>query len=84
MVFLILTRKGFDDILERVDTRRDAVWVHAGVLSQQEIADLRSAGWDLTDFIKPSSDLISDTETIREHHPAQVIWVECPDPSNQA
>ena len=78
MVVLILTRLGFDDMRSRVEAARDAVWVNAGVLSPTELAELRAAGWNLTDFVHrlDAANLASDIETVREHHPNQIIWVE--------
>src|SRR5688572_8044414 len=78
MVLLILTRPGFDDAVSRIDARRDAVWINAGILSDAEVRDLRAAGWDLTTFAHPLdlTDLESDLDTIREHHPGRVVWAE--------
>jgi hypothetical protein len=78
MVFLILTRPGFDDVRSQIDATRDAVWVNADVLSPVEVADLRAAGLDLTTFSNPLdlADLASDIGTIREHQPGRVVWVE--------
>ena len=78
MVILILTRSGFDDIRPRIDVGGDAVWVNAGVLSQSEVAALRASGLSLTVFSRPldATDLGSNIDTIREHHPKQIVWVE--------
>jgi hypothetical protein len=76
MVFVVLTRSGFDDIESRVIPDRDAIWVNAGVLSDSELARLRSSGWDLTTWTNPLDPkfLVSEIETVRLHHPDQVIW----------
>jgi hypothetical protein len=78
MVFLILTRAGFDAVRSRVEVGRDAVWFNAGVISQAEVSQLRSSGLDVTTFADALDvdDLSSDVATIAEHHPSQVIWVE--------
>jgi hypothetical protein len=78
MVFFVLTRSGFDDVRPRIDLARDAVWINASVLSQSEVDELRVGGWNLTTFTNLSdlNDLASDIETIREHHPNEVVWAE--------
>lgn len=78
MIFLILTRSGFDGIRLRIEVSGDAVWLNAGVLGEAEVATLRSGGWNVTTFRDPLSphDLDSDIETVRQHHPGQIIWVE--------
>jgi len=48
MVFLTLSRDGFEALRPRIDRERDAVWVNAGVLSDAEVAELRRAGMNLT------------------------------------
>jgi hypothetical protein len=78
MVFVILTRFGFDEIEPRVTVGGDAVWVNAGILSESEVSRLRGLGWDLTTWTNPldPNNLASDIETVRLHHPGQVIWAE--------
>lgn len=58
-----------------------ALWVTAGVLSDDELAALRSAGVDVSDFNytieKNEYDAIAGAvETIKEHHPSETVWVE--------
>ena len=78
MVFVILTRSGFGEIESRVLVGHDAVWVNAGVLSRSEVAGLRDRGWDLTAWTGAVEmrDLTPALDTVRLHHPGQVIWVE--------
>ena len=78
MVFLVLTRPGFDDLRPRVVAGRDAVWVNRGVLSPGEVIALRASGWDLTTFADPLAPaaLPAAVETLRGHHPDHVVWVE--------
>ncbi len=78
MVALVLTRSGFDDMRPRIDARRDAIWVGAGVLSAAEVAELRRSGINLTVFSHPLDPerLDSDIGTVVEHHPGEVLWVE--------
>ena len=78
MVFVVLTRFGLDEIEPCVVVGRDAVWVNAGVLSEAEVSRLRGLGWDLTTWTNPlnPSDFASDIDTVRLHHPNQVIWAE--------
>lgn len=78
MVFLVLTRSGFESIRSRFDPHADAVWFNAGVLPSTELAELQDRGWNVSWFTSPlnQSDLGSDIATIEEHHPNQVVWVE--------
>ena len=78
MVFLILSRGGFEALRPCIDRERDAVWVNAGVLSDAEVGELRRAGMELTVFANPLdvSELAPDVATVVEHHPGEVVWVE--------
>jgi hypothetical protein len=78
MVFVILTRNGLDDVASHIVVDRDAVWVSAGVLSESEVSRLRANGWKLTTWTNPfgPNDLARNIETVRLHHPEQVIWTE--------
>ncbi len=76
MVFMILTRQGFDELFPRLTKDRDAMWVNAGVLSESEVRELREAGWNLTIWTNPSTDLTTEIDTVQLHHPNQVVWME--------
>jgi hypothetical protein len=76
MVFMILTRSGFDELFPRLVKDRDAVWVNAGVLAESEVGELREAGWNLTKWTNPSIDLATEIGTVQLHHPHQVVWME--------
>ena len=76
MVFMVLTRSGFDDVFPRLIKDRDAIWVNAGVLSESEVAELREAGWNLTKWTNRLTDLTAQIDTVQLHHPGQVVWTE--------
>ena len=81
MVFLAITRQGYESYCTLGGITAGALWVAAGVLSSEELATLRAAGGDVSDFnyaIEPhESDVISGAvETIKEHHPGESVWVE--------
>ncbi len=76
MVFMILTRSGFDQVFPRLVKNRDALWVNAGVLSEAEVAELREAGWNLSKWTNPLTDLTTEIGTVQLHHPDQVVWAE--------
>ena len=78
MVFLILTRSGFDALCPRMNMDIDSLWLNAGVLSADEIHEWREAGWDLTTFSSrlDVADPCAVIHILREHHPDEVIWVE--------
>ena len=81
MVFLAITRQGYESYSTLGGITAGALWVAAGVLSGEEIATLRASGGDVSDFnytIEPhESEVISGAvETIKEHHPGEPVWVE--------
>lgn len=81
MVFLALTRKGFEELTARFGQPPSPLWVNAEVLSESELIRLRKQGWDVTDFTYPiAADKRSEIEdavnTITEHHPGHTVWVE--------
>jgi hypothetical protein len=76
MVFMILTRAAFDELFPWLLKGRDAVWVNAGVLSEPEVAELRGAGWNLTEWSNYLTDLTTEIGTVQLHHPDQVVWAE--------
>jgi hypothetical protein len=76
MVFMVLTRSGFDEVFPRLVKERDALWVNAGVLSESEVIELREAGWNLTKWSNPLTDLTTEIDTVQLHHPGQVVWTE--------
>jgi hypothetical protein len=81
MVFLALTRKGYDSHQYLEGKEGNALWLSAGILSKTELAVLRESGANVTDFnyaIEPSDkETIScAVDTIKEHHPHETIWVE--------
>lgn len=81
MVYLILTRRGYEEVLRELQRVPSPVWVNQGVLSAEELASVRAAGTAITDFtrfITPSSASAIEeaAATVREHHPNECIWVE--------
>jgi hypothetical protein len=81
MVFLALTRSGYEELCPQLTRAPSPLWVSAGVLSEQEIAALRSEGVEVTNF----SHVIDTTDrdaveaaiaSLREHHPSERLWVE--------
>ncbi len=76
MVFMVLTRSGFDEVFPRLVKERDALWVNAGVLSDTEVSRLREDSWNLTKWTNPHTDLTTEIDTVQLHHPDQVVWLE--------
>jgi hypothetical protein len=81
MIFLILTRLGYDQLMERSKAVPLAIWVNSGVLSEGELLRLRDSGVEVTDFVRsidagnPSA-VEGAVATVQEHHVGQTIWVE--------
>ena len=81
MVYLVLSRRGYDQLVASGGLPSSPLWVSGGVLSADELSDLRSRGFDITDFhgqIDPANpeEVDEAVDTIRQHHPGQVVWVE--------
>jgi hypothetical protein len=80
MVFLAITRAGFEAHVA-LGSSAGPLWVSAEVLSESELAALRKSGVEVSDFnykIEPHENevIAGAVETIKEHHPRQVVWVE--------
>ena len=80
MVYLVLTRAGFDEVRSRLQPA-DVVWTGRSVLSPKEIDALRGQGVDLTVFshemdATDSSAAAGWTLAVAQRHPGQPIWVE--------
>jgi hypothetical protein len=81
MVFLAITRHGYESYQALGGVSTEALWVAAGVLTSDELATLRLAGGDVTDFnytieLQDSQAISGAVETIKEHHPGEPVWVE--------
>lgn len=81
LVLFALTKQGSVEIFDLALGRRTVIWINHGILDASELALLRDEGFDLTDFtswIDPSDDVSiqSAVDTIREHHPGHVLYVE--------
>ena len=83
MVFFVLTRWGYDELVSLLGRTPSPLWVNAGVLSQEEIKLMSDAGIEVSEFSHSiaSDDICKVTEaidTIKQHHPTHSIWVENP------
>ena len=81
MVFVALTRVGFDGLVSLLGCVPSPLWVNANVLSAQEIANFRSEGVEVTNFtyfipVEDENAIASAVATVAEHYPHKTIWVE--------
>jgi hypothetical protein len=81
LVLFALTKQGLAEIIESATSRDAALWVNDGLLAPRDLARLRAEGFELTNFtrwIDPAdqADIASAVETIKEHHPGQVLYIE--------
>ena len=82
MVYIVLTADGLNELLQSLP-KACAFWLQADLASDDRIAQLRAAGWNVTRWTKPidfadRQQLAYQLATIREHHPGQMIWMEQP------
>jgi hypothetical protein len=79
VVFLATTRRGYESF---TTLNADAdLWIAGGILTAEELKQLRARGFKIADFTHQISsnepDEIADAvSSIREHHPGESIWVE--------
>ena len=76
MTHFVLTRKCYEQLKASFGNFPFAFWVNDGVLSASELAELRAAGFSVTNFttvIDPncSTEVASAVVTIQQHHPNQ-------------
>ncbi|MBO9678935.1 MAG: hypothetical protein J7556_11895 [Acidovorax sp.] len=82
MVYFVLTRRGYERLVDALLCVPSPLWVNQGVLSPEELAGLRAIGISVTDFthaIDPAdcAQVADATHTVCDHHPGQLVWVEC-------
>ena len=81
MIFFILTKAAFKEIETMLHSTKSPVWVSGGVLTEEELLNLRSNGMEITSFsykIDPfdREKVFDAVFVIEEHHPGERIWVE--------
>jgi hypothetical protein len=80
MVYLVLTRPGYEKLISQLQRIPSPLWVNKDVLAPAELEAVR-AQVELSDFvyyITPNN--IQEVEkaayTVKEHHPNETVWVE--------
>jgi hypothetical protein len=81
MVFLALTKGGYEELLKLTGTAPTPLWVGDGVITYAEMGALHAKGVEVSNFnqaISPydSAAIESALETINQHHPGEAVWVE--------
>lgn len=81
MVYLILTRRAFEQLPRTNGLPPSPLWLNAGILSAKEIDELRRHGLDVSSFsrsinIDDLAAIQGASATVRQHHPNDVVWVE--------
>ena len=82
MVFLVLTRAGYEDVKGHLRTAAGTIlWINQDIASPNELSDLRATGVSVTNFtrllgIDDEAAVNEALFTIKDHHPNNRIWVE--------
>jgi hypothetical protein len=81
MIHFVHSRQSYDQLVTSAFWPPSALWVSHGVLERSELADIRAGGIAVTDLnraVDPNNAtaLAGVIDTIREHHPCQVVWVD--------
>jgi phosphatidate phosphatase APP1 len=88
MVFLVLTRDGLEQLKARLGGVPSPVWISHGLLSDAEIAELRSSGVQVG-MLAGSVDTGSSyaiqgaVRSIQKQHPGSRVWVEHLSPAEE-
>lgn len=80
-VYLAIERAAALEAVKLAQKESSAVWVGVDAFSEEEIKGFRLDGVNLTTFVfplskRPTEELSSVLDTIREHHPGETIWVQ--------
>ena len=83
MVFYVLTTTGYQDLVAELGRNPSPVWLNEGVLSNAQIAELRSSGHKVTVFSGQRSPddfqaITKNVFIIQEHHDGESVWVQFP------
>ncbi|RZJ27883.1 MAG: hypothetical protein EON85_10265 [Brevundimonas sp.] len=81
MIYFVHSRQSFDQLVASTAWPPSALWVSLGVLERAELEALRISGIAVTDLNKAidpndATALADVIDTIREHHPGQVLWLD--------
>ena len=80
-VHLVITRLGFERLARSAGVPPTPLWVNAGVLTSEELDELRLKGLDVSIFNRPidpqdAAAIAVAAATVRQHHPHDIVWVE--------
>lgn len=78
MVYLVLETRALDEVIKLPGV---AIWAGSNILTELNHQDLVAKGFNVTRFDHSvsavnKSELKEALETIKEHHPAENIWVQ--------
>ena len=81
MVFLAVTRAGYDELRRLCGRTPTPIWLGDGVLTEDELKTLHTSGIHASVFtysIDPKDAFVVEgaLHTIAQHHPNETIWVE--------
>ncbi|WP_219220632.1 hypothetical protein [Variovorax boronicumulans] len=79
MVFLAITPGGWKDALREAASSGTAVWCGADAVSEEDFAVLKGKRLTRFTYVLEARDplvLARALDTIDQHHPSEVIWVE--------
>lgn len=82
MVIFAGTSEGFKELEPIIRSGKYPVWIGAGVLTEDEMDEIRELGVDLTNFLYAidlgNSEVVEEAlESIALHHPNERVWLEC-------
>jgi phosphatidate phosphatase APP1 len=88
MVFLVLTRAGFEELKQNFGRLPSPLWINKDILSEAEFAELRDSGVEITSFarhIHPDEQIALDGAVgiVQGQHAGSAVWVEHAAPSEK-
>lgn len=79
MVFLALTRNGLNEAIKLAESRDITIWCGADVISETEYKALTLNPVSRFNYglFNENTEVVADAiDTIGEHHPNEIVWVE--------
>ncbi|MFT7880100.1 MAG: hypothetical protein ABXS91_06845 [Sulfurimonas sp.] len=81
MIILVLTQKGFHEVMKLKESANLKIWVNPRILSKEEITDYQNRGIEIADCaydidVNSEDQVNSALKMLSQNHPNEVVFVE--------
>ena len=81
MVLLVLTQKGFHEVMQLGESSHLSIWVNQHILSKDEISEYKNRGIHITDCayeidVNSEDQIKNALQMLYQNHPGEVVFVE--------